>query len=175
MKEVKAVAKNVRLTPRKARVVADAVRGMNAVQAMNVLQYTPKKAAHHVRKVIASAVANAVHNENMNPENLIISQAFVGDGIVMKRFLPQAKGRVRQILKRNSHITIYVTDGSAESKPAKQTKTAAAKKEDKVVEKAESKKPTKKAEPKKAEAKKPAAKKKTTKKTETKSTKKADK
>jgi large subunit ribosomal protein L22 len=127
MKEVKAIAKNVRSTARKTRIPADAVRGMNAGLALDVLKYMTKGAALDVRKVVASAMANAVENEKMDASKLIISQIFVDPAFTIKRFRPQSKGRVRSILKRNCHITVFVTDGSAvapkeaKSKVAKET------------------------------------------------------
>ncbi len=165
MKEVKAVAKNVRGSARKARIPAAAVRGMRAEKALDVLKYMPRRAAHDVRKVVASAVANAVHNEGMESDKLIISKIHVDEAFTMKRYRPESKGRVRAIMKRNSNITVYVTDGAAEESKTKEVK-AEKKSEEK---KTESKKvESKKAEPKKKT--KPAAKKAAAKK-ETKSTK----
>lgn len=161
MKEVKAVAKNVRSSARKARIPADAVRGMNALYALDVLKFTPKKAAHDVRKVVASAVANAVNNEEMKAEDLTISKVFVDEAFTYKRWRPESKGRARGIMKRNCHITVYVTDQpQVDSKAAK----AEQKQEQKAEEKKEEKPKAAKKETKKAE-KKPKAEKKETKKT----------
>lgn len=162
-KEIKAQAKNTDSSAQKARIVADAVRGMNALYALDVLKFMRKGAAHDVRKVVKSAIANAEHNESMNPEELVISQIFVDEGITYKRFRPESKGRVRRIMKRNSHITVIVSDKkdkseglkvSEEVKEAKSTtktttdkKPKAAKKETKKT-KAKTAKPKASAKPK---------------------------
>jgi large subunit ribosomal protein L22 len=106
--EAKAVARYVRVTPQKARRVVDLMRGMNAGEAQAVLQFAPQAASEPIGKVLASAVANASNNLNLDPASLWISQAFVDEGPTMKRFRPRAQGRAYRIRKRTSHITVVV-------------------------------------------------------------------
>ncbi len=106
--EAKAVARYVRVTPQKARRVVDLIRGMNAGEAQAVLQFAPQAASEPIGKVLASAVANASNNLNLDPASLWISQAFVDEGPTMKRFRPRAQGRAYRIRKRTSHITVVV-------------------------------------------------------------------
>lgn len=106
--EIKAYGKNIKGSPRKARIVADAVRGQNAVYAIQALQYMPKGAAAKIRKVVQSAVANAVNNYNMNADELIVTRIMVDQGLVYKRMHAQSRGRGRSILKRTSNITVFV-------------------------------------------------------------------
>ena len=106
--QTKAVLKGARISAQKVRLVADMVRGMPVSQANDVLQFTNKKAAHIVRKVLLSAVANAENNEGADVDELKVSTIFVDDGPMMKRFRARAKGRGTRILKRSSHITVVV-------------------------------------------------------------------
>jgi len=106
--EAKAVARYVRVTPQKARRVVDLIRGMNAGEAQAVLQFAPQAASEPIGKVLASAVANASHNLNLDPATLWVSAAFVDEGPTMKRFRPRAQGRAYRIRKRTSHITVVV-------------------------------------------------------------------
>ena len=108
MTEARATAKFVRVTPQKARRVVDLIRGMNAGEAQAVLQFAPQAASEPIGKVLASAVANASNNLNLDPASLWISQAFVDEGPTMKRFRPRAQGRAYRIRKRTSHITVVV-------------------------------------------------------------------
>ncbi|GEK59727.1 MULTISPECIES: 50S ribosomal protein L22 [Marinococcus] len=108
--EAKAVAKQIRIAPRKARLVIDLVRGRSVGEAIAILKNTPKSASPIVEKVINSAIANAEHNYEMEPENLYISQAFVDEGVTLKRFRPRAMGRASRINKRTSHITVIVEE-----------------------------------------------------------------
>jgi len=101
-------AKYVRVTPMKARRVVDLIRDMPAQQALSVLKFAPQAAAEPVRKVLASAVANAEHNFSLDPETLVVSRAYVDEGATLKRFRPRAQGRAFRIRKRTSHITIEV-------------------------------------------------------------------
>jgi large subunit ribosomal protein L22 len=103
----------------KARRVVDVVRGMKAEEAIALLQYAPQAAAEPVRKVIASAVANAENNESLDPESLFISEAFADEGPTMRRFRPRAHGRAARIRKRTSHITIVVSEEAVEAAPAR--------------------------------------------------------
>ncbi|HEX6328187.1 MAG TPA: 50S ribosomal protein L22 [Jiangellaceae bacterium] len=106
--EARASARYVRVTPMKARRVVDLVRGMRADEAAAILRFAPQAAAEPVRKVIESAVANAENNEGLDPDSLVITQAYVDEGPTMKRFRPRAHGRAYRIRKRTSHITVVV-------------------------------------------------------------------
>ena len=110
MKEIKAIHKFARITPFKARLVADQIRGKGIEQALNILQFSNKKAAVLIKKVLNSAIANAEHNEGSDIDELVISSAFVDEGATMKRIRPRAKGRANRILKRTSHITIGISE-----------------------------------------------------------------
>jgi large subunit ribosomal protein L22 len=98
----------VRVTPMKARRVIDLVRNMPAKEALSVLKFAPQAASEPVAKVLASAIANAEHNFQLDPETLVISRAYVDEGPTLKRFRPRAQGRAYRINKRTSHITIEV-------------------------------------------------------------------
>jgi large subunit ribosomal protein L22 len=104
------VAKTVRITPRKARLVADLVRGKKVSDALAILKLTPRAASPLIEKVVVSASANAVNNLNMNKEKLFIKEIYVNEGMTMKRYLPRAKGSADRLLKRTSHITVVVAE-----------------------------------------------------------------
>lgn len=106
----KAVAKYVRISPRKVRQVVDLVRGKNVDEALAILKFTPKRACGPVAKVIRSAAANAEHNYDMNRDSLYIAAAYVDQGPTWKRYQPRAYGRANIIRKRTSHITIVVQE-----------------------------------------------------------------
>ncbi|MDP9091698.1 MAG: 50S ribosomal protein L22 [Actinomycetota bacterium] len=101
-------ATHVRVTPMKARRVIDLIRDMPASQALSVLKFAPQAASEPIAKVVASAIANASNNFQLDPETLIISRAYVDEGPTLKRFRPRAQGRAYRIRKRTSHITIEV-------------------------------------------------------------------
>jgi large subunit ribosomal protein L22 len=103
-----AKASHVRVTPMKARRVIDLIRDMPAQQALSVLKFAPQAASEPIAKVLASAIANAEHNFQLDPESLVISRAYVDEGPTLKRFRPRAQGRAYRINKRTSHITIEV-------------------------------------------------------------------
>jgi len=103
-----AKASHVRVTPMKARRVVDLIRNLPAQQALSVLKFAPQAASEPVAKVLASAIANAEHNFQLDPESLIVSRAYVDEGPTLKRFRPRAQGRAYRINKRTSHITIEV-------------------------------------------------------------------
>lgn len=147
--EVKAQLKNLRVSPRKVRLVAGLIRGKNAIQAKQQLTFLVKRSSDPMLKLLNSAIANAKNNAKLSEENLIVSKIFVDGGPVLKRHMPRAFGRAFAIRKRTSHVTIVLSDKS-ESKleAAKEIK----------AEKAE-----KKSE-KEVKSKKTATKKKTTKK-----------
>ena len=127
----RAVARYVRVSPMKARRVVDLVRGLPAKEALTVLQFAPQAASEPVYKVLASAIANAENNERLDPDSLLVSEAYVDEGPTLKRFRPRAQGRAFRINKRTCHITIAVESVQAgrragRSGPAKAAKATAA-------------------------------------------------
>ena len=108
--ESKAVAKYVRIAPRKVRVVMDLIRGKNVAEAFAILKFTPKVGADAIEKVLKSAVANAENNFDMNVDQLYVSSAFVDQGPTLKRIHPRSRGQAFKILKRTSHITVVVEE-----------------------------------------------------------------
>ncbi|SOD72427.1 large subunit ribosomal protein L22 [Jatrophihabitans sp. GAS493] len=116
-------AANVRVTPMKARRVIDLIRNMPADQALSVLKFAPQAASEPVAKVLASAVANAEHNFQLDPDTLFVSRAFVDEGPTLKRFRPRAQGRAFRIRKRTSHITIEVESIATASKAVQKGRT----------------------------------------------------
>jgi len=108
--ESKAVAKYVRIAPRKVRVVMDLIRGKNVAEAFAILKFTPKAGAEVVEKVLRSAVANAENNFDMDVEKLFVKTAFVDQGPTLKRIHPRSRGQAFKILKRTSHVTIVVDE-----------------------------------------------------------------
>ena len=109
--EVAARLKGAQISAQKARLVADQVRGMPVEEALSLLEFSNKKAAHIVKKVLDSAIANAENNEGADVDELKVSTVFVDEGMTMKRLRPRAKGRADRILKRSCHITVKVADG----------------------------------------------------------------
>lgn len=108
--EAKAVAKTIRIAPRKVRLVIDLIRGKQVGEAFAILKHTDKGSTPVVEKVLKSAIANAEHNYNMNVNGLVVKEAYVNAGSTLKRFRPRAKGRAGLINKRTSHITIVVAE-----------------------------------------------------------------
>ncbi len=108
--EAKAIANTVRVTPRKARLVVDLIRNKDVAEAKAILKLTNKQATEVVLKVLNSAIANAEHNYNMDTNNLYVKEAYVTDGIRMKRMLPRAKGRGDVIIKRTCNVTLVVAE-----------------------------------------------------------------
>lgn len=106
----RAVAYDVRVTPRKARLVIDLVRGKNVNEALGILVNVNKAASPIVAKVVKSAASNAINNFSMNEESLYIAEIYACDGLRMKRFLPRAKGSASGLVKRTSHITVVVKE-----------------------------------------------------------------
>jgi len=102
--------RNVRISPQKARLVADQVRGMRVERALNELTFSNKKAAAIIRKVVQSAVYNAEHNDGADVDDLVIESIYVNEGPTMKRFRARARGRGNRILKRLSHVTVTVAE-----------------------------------------------------------------
>ena len=108
--EVSASARRLRISAQKARLVADQVRGKPVAQALDILNFSTKKGAVLVRKVVESAIANAENNEGADIDELKVASIFVDEGLTMKRIRPRAKGRADRIFKRSSHITVTVSD-----------------------------------------------------------------
>ncbi len=106
--EVRAEAKWVRMSARKARVVTDHIRGRSVPEARTVLAFTPRAAAREIERVLQSAVANAEANHNLVGDDLVVSAAYVDEGPTIKRWRPRARGRVGRVLKRTCHITVRV-------------------------------------------------------------------
>ncbi len=108
--EAKAIARYVRIAPRKAQVVVDLVRGKKVDEALAILKYTPKAGAPIVEKVLKSAIANAENNYGMDVDSLYISEIYANQGPTMRRYRPRAQGRATTIRKRTSHIGVVVKE-----------------------------------------------------------------
>jgi large subunit ribosomal protein L22 len=106
--QVKAVARYIRMSPRKVRRVLDQIRGVSYREALIMLEFMPYKACEPITKVLRSAVANAEHNEGLDPVDLVISEAYADAGPTLRRYRPRAQGRAYQIRKPTCHITIAV-------------------------------------------------------------------
>src|SRR5918997_487405 len=111
-------ARYVRVTPMKARRVVELIRGRSAREALAVLEFAPQAASGPVSKVLASAMANAENNLDMDPDTLVVTRAFVDEGPTLKRFRPRAQGRAYRIRKRTSHITVEL-ESRPKPEPAK--------------------------------------------------------
>lgn len=109
--EAKAVAKHVRISARKARLVADEIRGYDYKEAIDILRFTNKAASSMIINLLNSAVANAIQmNEQLDPSSLFVKKIYIDDGPIMKRYRPRARGRASRIRKRLSHITVVVSE-----------------------------------------------------------------
>ena len=113
--EARAQARYVRVTPMKARRVIDLIRGLPAAEARAVLHFAPQAASEPVGKVLDSAIANATNNFSLDPDTLVVREAYVDEGPTLKRFRPRAQGRAYRIRKRTSHITVVVESVTADS------------------------------------------------------------
>lgn len=111
--DVKASGKYMRISPQKVRKIVGAVKGKPVESGLNTLKFMPQKAAGMVEKIVRSAVANADQNADLDVDTLVIKNIIVNEGPMLKRFRPRARGRATRILKRTSHITVIVGDGSA--------------------------------------------------------------
>jgi large subunit ribosomal protein L22 len=109
--ETRAVAKYVRISPRKARLVMDQLRGKRVEEALNLLNFAPQKSAYIVKKLISSAVANAEENTEIDVDTLFVKTIYANEGPTLKRFRPRAMGRATRIRKRTSHITVILEEG----------------------------------------------------------------
>jgi len=110
MAEARAVAKFIRISPRKIRQVIDLIRGKDVKEAMAILKYTPKRASVPVAKVVKSAAANAEHNYDMDGDSLFVAACYVDQGSTLKRWQPRAMGRADVLRHRTSHITVIVAE-----------------------------------------------------------------
>lgn len=108
--EARAFAKYIRTSPQKLNLVAQMIRGKSAEKALTDLEFSNRRVAQHVKKVLESAVANAENNHNLDIDRLVVSEAYVGKSVVMKRFRARAKGRGARILKPFSNLTIVVKE-----------------------------------------------------------------
>ena len=102
--------KQARITPQKARLVADQIRGLPVEKAINLLTFSNKKAAALIKKVLESAIANAEHNDGADVDELKVKTIMVDEGPILKRWMPRARGRANQIFKRTSHVTVVVEE-----------------------------------------------------------------
>jgi large subunit ribosomal protein L22 len=110
--EVRAVAKYMRISPRKVRMLTDAVKGKPVEAALDILKFMPQKAASMVEKIMRSAVANADQRPEVDVDALVVANVVADPGPVLKRFRPRARGRATRILKRTSHITVILAEKS---------------------------------------------------------------
>ena len=108
--EVAAKLRGARMSAQKARLVADQIRGKSVEEALDILQFSGKKGAVIIKKVLESAIANAEHNDGADVDELKVSTIFVDEGLTMKRIKPRAKGRADRICKRTCHITVKVAE-----------------------------------------------------------------
>ncbi len=108
--EVAAKLKGARMSAQKARLVADQIRGKSVESALEILQFSTKKGADIIKKVLESAIANAEHNDGADIDELKVSTIFIDEGMTMKRIRPRAKGRADRIFKRSCHITVKVAE-----------------------------------------------------------------
>ena len=103
-----ATAKYIRMSPTKVRQVVDLIRSKDVQEARRILTFNPRAAGRPVLKVLESAIANAENNLNLDPDELVVSKAWVDEGPTLRRWRPRARGRATRIRKRTSHITVYV-------------------------------------------------------------------
>ena len=116
--EARAVLRTLRISPQKLNLVAASIRGLKVQRALNELEFSRKRIAKDVRKALYSAISNAENNHNLDIDNLIVAESYVGKGIVMKRFASRARGRSSRIIKPFSELTIVVRELGAESQEA---------------------------------------------------------
>lgn len=119
---VVSIAKNVRISPRKVGAVADLVRGRTVSDAIEILEFTPRKAATAVKKAVKSAAANATHNHNYKEDGLFVKEISVTSGMRLKRIRPLARGRANQFQRKSSHIRVVVDGQTRPAKAAKPSK-----------------------------------------------------
>jgi large subunit ribosomal protein L22 len=120
---VKAQAKWVRMSARKARVVLDHIRGRTVPEARTILAFTPRAAATEIEKVLRSAVANAEANAGLDGDELVVESAFADEGPTLKRWRPRARGRVNRIRKRSCHVTLILVEQEEQSLPRRRSRS----------------------------------------------------
>ena len=113
--EAQAIHRNIRISPQKLNLVAEMIRGKKAAVALNDLEFSRKRIAADVRKCLASAIANAENNHELDVDNLVVKEAYVGKSITMKRFMARGRGRASRIVKPFSHLTIVVREVEEEA------------------------------------------------------------
>ncbi len=128
--EVTSTTKFVRLSPKKARDVAREIQGLPVSNALDILTFTPKKAAFLIGKTLKTAIADAENNFSLDANSLVIKEAVIGAGPTMRRFKPRAKGSAGAIIKRTSHISVTLVGSPPEKKKRAPKKKAAARKDD---------------------------------------------
>src|SRR5215469_3577572 len=127
--EVRSIYKYARISPYKAREVTREIQGLPVSEALDLLTFTPKKAAFLIGKTLKSAIANAENNANLKPDGLVVKEATVGEGPTLKRIMERARGSASRILKRTSHIRIVLSDEIAvETRETRKAKQKAEKK-----------------------------------------------
>lgn len=124
--EAKAVARMIRVSPQKLNLVAQLIRGKKVSRALADLEFSTKRISHDVRKTLESAIANAENNHDLDVDDLIVAEAFVGKALVMKRFHARARGRAGRVEKPFSNLTIVVREVEAQAAKGKSGKTAQA-------------------------------------------------
>jgi large subunit ribosomal protein L22 len=154
--EVRSIYKYARISPFKAREVTREIQGLPVSAALDLLAFTPKKAAFLINKTLKSAIANAENNANLKPDGLVVKAAIVGEGPTFKRIMARARGSASRILKRTSHIRIVLTDEiKVETRDSKKAKQKAERKAEKKNETAADETAEKSTAEKKPRAKKP--------------------
>jgi large subunit ribosomal protein L22 len=123
--EAKAVTRNIRVSPQKLNLVAQLIRGKKVSTALADLEFSQKRISADVKKTLESAIANAENNHDLDVDDLVVAEAHVGKGIVMKRFHARARGRAGRVEKPFSHLTIVVREVEAKAEPAKKAKAPA--------------------------------------------------
>ena len=108
--EARAITRNVHMSPQKARLVADLIRGKKVEEALQLLRFTPKKAARILAKTLRSAIANATDTQSVDPDMLYVKRTYIDGGSTLRRFTPRAHGRATPIRKRTSHFTVVVDE-----------------------------------------------------------------
>jgi len=152
---VRAQAKWVRMSPRKARLVLDHIRGRSVPEARTILAFTQRAAATEIEKVLRSAVANAEANHGLDGDELLVQAAYADEGPTLKRWRPRARGRANRIRKRTCHVTLVLVEPEAPAQPRRRRRAAAAKADDaKASESAGESKPKRRSPAKKKPAEK---------------------
>ena len=108
--EGRATLKYARISSRKIKIVADLIKGKNAIEAMNLLKFTPKAGSSILAKLLKSAMSNAENNNNLSTDKLVVSEVYANQGPTMKRLMPKAQGRGARIRKRTSHVTVVLRE-----------------------------------------------------------------